>query len=223
MKEFKVNDYITVKFENRETFIYVSGKRFIQCIRLVLNIPIADVQQYDEIDSIDEAAGIYNKHIYQNRIVQGPMARNVPDISHDIIPEQEFWWHCSNIQAWAENNYDTRFLDSKLSFALLKKLTEVGDPIAKKVFKEEIAKRLTSGYVPVIKYLIKENYINYLSKEELEFEKATFRLEINEFGNYVFHPYDDYRNLRNRRFNSVKEMMEQLRTDIKITIKRLNH
>ncbi len=37
-----------------------------------------------------------------------------------------------------------------ISFPLLKKLTEVGDPLVIKVFKEEIAQKLESGYLSVV-------------------------------------------------------------------------
>ena len=36
--EFKVNDFLTLKLEDNKTFIYVKGKKFIQCIRLFLQI-----------------------------------------------------------------------------------------------------------------------------------------------------------------------------------------
>jgi len=45
---------------------------------------------------------------------------------------------------------------------------DVGDPIAKRVFKEEIAKRLASGYLNTVRYLLEEDYIFYLSRTELE-------------------------------------------------------
>ena len=38
IKEFKVNDYITLKLEDGKTIIYVKGKRFDQCKYLLLNI-----------------------------------------------------------------------------------------------------------------------------------------------------------------------------------------
>ena len=44
------------------------------------------------------------------------------------------------MQVWAEHNYYTRLLHRDITFPLLKKLTEGGDPLARKVFKEEIAK-----------------------------------------------------------------------------------
>ncbi len=39
MNEFKVNGYITLKLEEGKTFIHIAGKKFMQCIRLMLNIP----------------------------------------------------------------------------------------------------------------------------------------------------------------------------------------
>ena len=92
--EKKINKYITLRMVNGKTFIYVNGRRFIQCIRFILNIPKNDFPLYDEVNSIDEAAKLYSNHLFQNRIVRGPMAAPVHNQSHDISPEQEFWGHC---------------------------------------------------------------------------------------------------------------------------------
>ena len=166
--EKQINQYITLKLEHGRTFIYVNGRRFIQCIRLVLNIRKQDIPMYDEIESIDEAANVYKNHIYQNRIVQGPMAAPVRGQSHDITPEQEFWGHCSNLQAWVENEYDTRILMSNISFPLLRELSRAGDPVAKRVYKEEIAVRLESGYPSVVQYLLAQGYLGEFSPDEFE-------------------------------------------------------
>ncbi|MDX1798796.1 MAG: hypothetical protein R3255_09115, partial [Candidatus Lokiarchaeia archaeon] len=166
--EKEINQYITLKLEGGRTYIYVNGKRFLQCIRLILNIPKSDLHLYDEIDSIDEAAKLYSKHVFQNRIVRGPMAAPVPNQMHDITPEQEFWGHCSNIQAWVEHNYDTRILMSNISFPLLRELTRAGDPVASKIFKEEIALRLESGYPSVVEYLLNQGYLRYFTPSEFK-------------------------------------------------------
>jgi len=160
MREFKINHHLSLRLENDSTYIYVDDKRFLQCLRLVLTIPKHDLSAYDEVDSIDEAASLY-KSLYKNKIYEGP------SIS-PISPEEEFIGHCSNLQAWVENDYDTRILHSKLAFPLLWKLTNAGDPIAQRVFKEEIAKRFQSDYEPVKEYLVTEGYLDYLSNEELE-------------------------------------------------------
>jgi Leucine-rich repeat (LRR) protein len=123
---------------------------------LLLSIPKKRIRDYDDIGSIDEASERLSRRMEFGRS------------QLDIPPETEFWGHCSNIQAWAENNYDTRILHRSLSFPLLKKLSEAGDPIAKQVFKEEIASRLESGYPSVIGFLSQRGYINILNEEEFK-------------------------------------------------------
>ena len=85
----------------------------------LLNVPLND-RKVNQINSIDEAA--------ENLSIYGVK----------LSPEVEFHGHCSNLQAWAENHYDTRLLHSNLSFPLLKKLAELGDPQAKQMIKDEI-------------------------------------------------------------------------------------
>ncbi|MHA1343572.1 MAG: hypothetical protein ACTSQG_06280, partial [Promethearchaeota archaeon] len=155
MREFKVNKYITLKLEGEETVIYITGERFIQCKFLLLNIPIKKLSSFDEIESIDEATDKLDHSLepWDGR-------------EDKIPPEVEFWGHCSNLQVWYEYNYDTRLLHSNLAFPLLKKLTEAGDILAKRVFKEEIAKRVQRGYLPTIRYLFAEGYGKYLTNEE---------------------------------------------------------
>ena len=67
-------------------------------------------------------------------------------------------------------------LHRNLAFPLLKVLVDVGDPLAKKVFKDEIVIRFESGYPSVVLYLIKEGYLDYLNEEELNtlFESSKF-------------------------------------------------
>lgn len=155
--EFKINDYLVLKLENNRTNIYVKGKLFNQCKFLLLNIPVDKVHEFDEIDSIDEAA---------EKLDSSMEGRG--RYRYNLTPETEFWGHCSNLQAWAENGYDTRLVHRNLAFPLLKALYEAGDPQAKKFFKEEIAMRLQSGYPSVVAYLINRNYLEYLSRRELE-------------------------------------------------------
>ena len=153
-KEFTVNEYISLKLKGNKTTIYVAGEPFDQCKHLLLNIPVEQVELYEEIDSIDAAA----EKLGSND--NGQLGRN-----YEIFPLTEFWGHCSNIQAWVENNYDTRILHRTLAFPLLKKLTDCGDPIAKRIFKEEIAKRFESGHSTVVQYLIQNRYLEYLDND----------------------------------------------------------
>ena len=163
MKEFKANEYITLKLESNKTVIYIKDKKFIQCKYLLLGIPIKEISSFDDIESIDEAAENLDRSLESGKKIQIP-------------PETEFWGHCSNLQVWAENNYNTRLLHRNIAFPLLKRLTEVGDPKAKKVIKEEIANRFSAGNPSVITYILNQGYLKYLSKEEIAiiFEEFDF-------------------------------------------------
>lgn len=165
-KEYQINDYLTLKLENKATTIYVDGKQFMQCKFLLLNIPPDKARDFDNIESIDEAAEKLNHELeYQNK----------PKIK--IPPETEFWAHCSNLQVWVEYNYDTRLLHSNLAFPLLKAITDAGDPIAKKVFKQEIILRFESFNPSTQQYLIENGYLNYFNKEE---RNELFKLILDE-------------------------------------------
>ncbi|MHA1491643.1 MAG: leucine-rich repeat domain-containing protein, partial [Promethearchaeota archaeon] len=155
-KEFIINDYIKLKLENGRTSIYVKNRVFRQCMYLLLNIPVKKIEEYDDIESIDEAAEKLDRSLEGRHSTKSI-----------ITPEVEFKGHCSNIQAWAENDYDTRILHRNLAFPLLKRLSEVGDPLAKKKIKEEIAIRYASGYPSVTTFLTKNGYLKYLNSEEI--------------------------------------------------------
>ncbi len=197
----KINEYITLKLEGKDSVIYVNGERFLLCKRIILNIPEKKIDKFDSLGSIDEASECYDHFLIENNIYieeknmisPSPFYYNIPPeknmispppiyynippeknmispppIYYNIPPETEFWAHCSNLQAWVENNYDTCILHSNLAFPLLKMLSEEGDPKAKKVFKEEIAKRISNGYYPTIEYLILEDYLIFFNIEELK-------------------------------------------------------
>jgi len=160
MIEFKINDYITLKLVEDETIIYVANEPFKQCKFLLLEIPEGEIDSLDEIDSIDEAA----------ELLDGSLEM-LDDENDDLIevripPLDGFWAHSSNLQAWAENGYDTRLLHSNLAFPLLKKLTKAGDLQARKIFKEEIVKRFLKGPDSVRQFLCVREYVNSLSREE---------------------------------------------------------
>ncbi|MBN1802173.1 MAG: hypothetical protein JW891_11740 [Candidatus Lokiarchaeota archaeon] len=148
---FRINKYIELKLEDGKTHIYVKGEKFRQCKSLALQISLERGSGKNEIQSIDE--------------LELMNMEKKSDLQ--ITSEEEFWGHCSNLQAWVGNNYDTRLLHRNMAFPLLKRLSQEGDQKAKKVFKEEIVKRLKNGVPTVVKYLIEENYMDFLNEEEL--------------------------------------------------------
>ncbi|MFX0132089.1 MAG: hypothetical protein ACFFDN_00455 [Candidatus Hodarchaeota archaeon] len=152
-KVFIINKYLTLKLKNNNTDIYVKGKYFNHCKYLLLNLDPDKFEDYDTIKSIDDASEtLDNSHEYDKRLID---------------PRETFQGHCSNLQVWAENEYDTRLLHRNLAFSLLKQLTEVGDPIAKKRFKEEIALRLEAGEINVFIFFLEQGYLSNLTKDEL--------------------------------------------------------
>ena len=57
---------------------------------------------------------------------------------------------------------------SNLSFPLLRELTRAGDPVAKRVYKEEVAQRLESGYPSVVQYLLTQGFIDVFTPSEFK-------------------------------------------------------
>ncbi len=155
--KFKINKVIELKFEDDATVIYIGGEPFNYCKYLLLNIPLDEIDKVNEINSIDEAKELLDDSM------EGKKASEI------IPPETEFWGHCSNIQVWAENDYDTNLMHSNLSFPMLKKLTQLGDKQAKKVFKKEIIKRFLSGFPTVISLLIVEDYLRFLNDNDMKY------------------------------------------------------
>lgn len=150
MKDFVLSRNLLLRLEKDQTVIYVAGERFNQCKYILLSRKVDRLEDLLSLDSIDELADKLDNSMERKRK------------SIEISPETEFWAHCSNLQMWYENNYDSRLLHSNLAFPLLKKLTEVGDIKAQRVFKEEIAKRFESRYPAVVAYLIREKYYEFL-------------------------------------------------------------
>jgi len=155
-REFVINEFITLKLEGGKTNIYVNGEYFRNCMFLMLNLNVCRIEQYDSIKSIDDA-----EDRLSNTLETFPAYKDL-----GITLEELFKGHCSNIQVWAENNYDTRILHRNLAFPLLKELTKSGDQQARKVFKEEIGRRFVEGNDKVRKFLSIEGYLNYLNVEE---------------------------------------------------------
>jgi len=184
MKEFQINEFITLRLEDCRTVIYILGEPFLQCVQLLLNVPIT--LEVNNVTSIDAATETYE--ILEDEL-------QVEDELQLIIPpDVEFWGHCSNLQVWSESKYNTRLIHRSIAFPLLKKSSEVGDLNARKIFKEEIGERFKEGSTSVRDYLIIEGYMRYLSVEELSVilpKEYTILKELgrelsNDFSIYTF-------------------------------------
>ena len=146
-KQFPITHYLEVVLtEDDKTEIWIKGEHFIQCSHVLTTVHTDEVENLLLLESVDD-------------IKEAPQ-------TIVIDPETRFFVHCSNIQGWVENNFDTRMLHSNLSFPLLKKLVESGC-VNSMILKEEIAKRFEYESTEMIRFLFKRKYLDSLSKEEL--------------------------------------------------------
>ena len=108
MQEFIVNEYLKLQLEGTQTNIYVNDKRFLKCKYLMISIPHDEVGEWDHYKTMDEIIKASGKEEDKKATT--------------LAPEEEFKGHCSNIQAWVENGYDTAILDTRLSIPIIKEI-----------------------------------------------------------------------------------------------------
>ena len=127
-----INNHLDVAWDTKDARVQVlvDGRPVLHCAFLV-----ADISPVDEsIDSIDDLARATGA-----RRLEGRSIRDIMTI------EEEVFAHASNIQAWAEHDYDTRLLHSNIAFPLLKELAAAGDDKAARVLQSDIDSRLRDG------------------------------------------------------------------------------
>ena len=113
VKEFPITDNLGLRLVkdhkvNREkTVIVINGYEITQCMYLLMQLDTQEAEESNDYVNIDEMAMKYGRNMEHNAS------------SFDITAEEEFWGHCSNIQAWVENDYNPCCLHSSLSVPLL--------------------------------------------------------------------------------------------------------
>ncbi|MFX1532480.1 MAG: hypothetical protein ACFFBC_15290 [Promethearchaeota archaeon] len=151
-KIFKINNLVDLRLINNKTYIYIDNKRFVQCFNVLFNIGAAKGEIYEDIINMDEAT----------RRLRGGYSGWFTRIT----PNEEFMAHCSNIQAFFENDLNTDILHSDIAFPLLKKLVRLGYKPAEEVFNKQIIKRYNEGTWETRRFLKSEGYLKYLNREE---------------------------------------------------------
>ena len=77
----EISKYLTLRLEEGKTNIYVAGELFRQCKFLFINIPVDAINEYEEVNSIDEAAEKLDNKMELERDEM------------DLTSEDEFWGH----------------------------------------------------------------------------------------------------------------------------------
>ncbi len=235
MLKYTINKFLELRFEDGNTNIYVNNQLFMHCKYILLKISTENTTNMTKINSIDDAVEKFDRSFEFPR-VQGEIRK--------INPKTLFWAHCSNLQVWFENNYNSSLIHSNLAFPLLKELAKAGDRIAKRVFKEEVAQRFESKNLSVIQFLLYNEYLDYLNKEELEIvlEQTKVNLRniiinrLNELMKSMISNYQKIKNLidtmlfidlkynKNMIFCILNELNEKIRMDFaRFLILHLNY
>lgn len=193
IREFKINDYITLKLEEKQTNIYIKGEEFKQCVQLLTNTLKNHGRIPNEVTTIDILAKNYKE-----------ISLTDQHSDDKLTPEEVFWGHCSNLQVWAENNYDINLLYSKISIPLLKQLKQNGDPIAIEVYKDELRKAFKIDKDIIFN---RENYKTYSYEEINEIIQKDFIKEkdTGSWGVHFIHN-PEIINLRNNSFFNLGGM-----------------
>ncbi|MCK4381441.1 MAG: hypothetical protein KAW51_09915 [Candidatus Lokiarchaeota archaeon] len=190
MQKFTINAFLDLRLEDGRTNIYVNNKLFMHCKYILLNIPIDKIEDFERIDSIDEIVEIIDGHFKisgENQV--------------KISPKTIFWAHCSNLQVWYENDYNSCLLHRNLAFPLVKALTKAGDKLAASVFKEEVAKRFENSNIKVNQFLLNNRYLDCLNKDELSIllvqtKSNLINSVISQLKKFMKSPLVNYREIK---------------------------
>ncbi len=161
MKEFRINDHITLRLVKEkviETRIYIDEEEFLQCNHLFIMNPHEN-ELLKNIKSIDEVSDLL-----ENKI----------ESFIEITPEEEFWGHCANLQAWVENDYDVNIIHTNLAFPLLKKLAEKGVKKAEFKLRDVVIDTIENRNLVKINHFLENGYFKFFSFEEFENLYQTF-------------------------------------------------
>ncbi len=213
--EFMVNESLTLKLEKNETIIYVNGEQFDLCKILLMDIPIGKVDLYKEFESMDKLEEELDR--LRERKFEIKERYSIEHFMPIVTPEEEFWAHSSALQFWVENEYNTNFLHRNLAFPLLKRLSEIGDPLALKIFKKEIRKRFLTNHEAVVYFLMKEGYVDFLEEEALKIlimesiiTEKKYATEALLNVNYIF----EHNYLLKLKDNTIKSIVKDLNSYI---------
>lgn len=142
MKDYIINDFLVLKLENGFTNIYINGKH-IYCCRFLICMAVDTLKRTFE----EELNNKSWEYIEQNFDIISLTDDIQMGLKYEIDPKSEFWAHCSNLEAWYENEYDVELTDylflSKHEWGysngiiyILRNLANLGDVMAKKKLRE---------------------------------------------------------------------------------------
>lgn len=165
MQTYVVNEFISLRLENGLSQIYVMGELFKHCKYLLISLPAEEFDEFEGYDSMDEIIKATNKRGGGEQSAKG------------LTPEEAFRGHCSNLQAWVENDYNYKILDTNLSIPII-------NSVLKGIVKERDKEKFRNFFMSVVKSL--DEYVTSSLSNEYTYGKFTY------LSNIVFRTRDRY-------------------------------
>ena len=165
MNEFKINQYLSVRLEEGrwglKPHIYVDEKKF-ECE----NNTYAIIHDFENLVQTKDVRTINDVFCQLVPMFEADW-EDLYQYEYDLTPQEEFWCCCSNLQVWAEHNYDCNLLYYEIAFPVLKMLKEAEDPTARKVYIQEIKKIFLAGKYFERIFLLKNGFFDEFYENEI--------------------------------------------------------
>jgi hypothetical protein len=153
-KEVTINKFLTLRFEYGSTMVYINGRKF----KLFKNL----------------------ESLYSFKMISYPSQRKEKLTKKQLkAAEEKFLLNCSKMKRWVEEDYNYQLLNGMSAFNILKKLCEIGDLLAKRVFRKEIISAFKSDNTSIAKDLKRGGFLNYINQKEMR-DLLTNRYIIEE-------------------------------------------
>ena len=156
-----INNYISLSLEKNKVKILILNEKFKE-------YNITKLKDFIKTSKLKDDINIYIK--YSKYTNQG-----IPSFNDFVLIAKHFIY-------WESNSYNINILDYRLSLPLLRKLVQVEDRKAKKVFYKQLLILLWTGDHLVLKYLIKERYDDYIRlesyKRRIHYPKSIYEIKL---------------------------------------------
>lgn len=155
-KKVTINKFLTLRFENGSTMVYINGRKF---------------KLFKNLESLHSFKMISYPSKKKEKLTK----------KQQKAAEEKFLMNCSTLKKWVEEDYNYQLLNGMSAFNILKKLCEIGDSLAKKVFKKEIISAFMSNNTSITKDLKRGGFLNYINKKEMrDLLKNRYNIEEKE-------------------------------------------
>ena len=155
---YELNENIVLKLILDKTLIFVCGDLFITCQKTIIALAPTEFKDYDDFYEIDDIIDYYREEETKNK--------EWKEQGVSISPEEEFWVHCSNMQAWVDSGYNSRVLSKSVSFPILIELSKREYSQFTAFLKEDLVQRIQSGSYNAIEYFMQEDFYRFFTQDE---------------------------------------------------------